>query len=251
MYSIDRTECRATSVSTNSENQGNSGETKLGLSIYVEYRASNEELDKFDSKLRPALYEGAANDAQQDFTGHLPNPKFKLAKPICWPYVGSGYSAVIHPQFDINDEIQIDDVKLDKFQFTIEDEGIVVIKHRIYLHPTLEQVGPLCALEKHDLILSLIPPKVQPRSDEPGEESPQQDLLASNDEADKPVDVLYDKAVAAVRATANPTPSALQTELKISFNEAAVYLSRMADEGVIEKDEATGECLVVESDAAA
>lgn len=250
MYELERTEIRATSVSTNSENMGESGETRLGLSIYIEYRASNEALDDFDPKLRPALYESAANDAQQDFTGHLPNPKFKFAKPICWPYVGAGYTAIIHPQFDVNDEIEIDDVKIDKFQFTIEDEGVVVIKHRLYFHPTLEQVGPLCSLEKHDLTLSLIAPKIAPRAEaDDEEESPQQDMLDSANDEPKSAetDVLYRKAVAVVRATKNPDSQALMTELRCSINDAARMLQRMIDDGVIRLE---GNSYVVVEEAA-
>ena len=251
MFELSEAVVNCTSASTNSEKQGDD-ETRLGMSLYFEFQGSNEFLDRFDPKLRPALYERAANDAQEDLTGHLPKRKFALASPLEWPYVGLGYSAIIHADLDFSDSIEIEDCKVDKFKFTIKDEGATGFKFRVYFHPDLDQVGPLCALEKHELTLSLTPPAVQPVSDSAKkEESPQQDLLASNDDDDKPVDVLYDKAVAAVRATANPTPSALQTELKISFNDAAVYLSRMADEGVIEKDEATGEYVVAESDAAA
>lgn len=234
MFELSQTVCKCTSVSTNAENMGNSGETKLGMSIYVEFLASNEMLDKFDPKLRPALYERAANDSQEDLTGHLPTPKFKLAKPIAWPYIGAGYGVAIHPEFEINEPFDIEDVKVDKIQFTIQDEGVCSYKMRLYLHPDLEQVGPLCALEKHEIKLTLVPPKVSETAPQQEEESPQRDMLS--DEPEKPQSALYTRAAAAVRATNNPTVSALQTEFKISLNEALELLMELEENGVIEKD---------------
>ncbi len=254
MFALEKVEVKCTSASTNSENQGQSEDTRLGLSLYVEYQGSNEFLDMFDAKLRPALYERAANDSQEDLTGHLPTPKFKLEKPIAWPLVCLGYTAIIHPEFSVNDEIEIEDCKVDKFHFTMQNDGVVGFKFRIYLHPDLDIVGPLAALEKHELQLSLIPPKVVPsaESETVDEESPQRDMLDEEDDSDpmqREVDVLYPRAVAAVRATGNPSATALQLELKTDFNHAALLLSRMFDEGVIENDPETGEYVVCEEQA--
>lgn len=251
MFEMNSVAVRCTSVSTNSENQGNSGETKLGMSIYVEFLASNEELDKFDAALRPAFYKAAANGQQEDLTGHLPLPKFKLAKPICWPYVGAGYGATIHPEFDVNEPFEIEDVKVDKFQFAINDEGIVGYKFRLYFHPHLDDVGPLCALERHEIKLTLTPPAVSQSVQEPEEQSPQDELFGDNGESSAETDVLYKRACAAVIATGNPTASALQTELKIGFNHAAQLLAQMEADGVIFKDDDSGEWVVNESNAAA
>lgn len=258
MFELQRTEVKCTSTSTNSENMGGGDETRLGISLYIEFQGSNEYLDQFDPKLRPALYERAGDDAQEDLTGHLPALKFKLDKPLHWPYIGQGYTAVIHPEFDVNEELQLKDCKLDKFQFALHGDGVVGYKFRVYANPNLDDVGPLCALEKHTLQLSLIPPSVAPvdeRVDEQAEPSPQADLLdAPAQEAapaveDKPrkakakpvlltdeereIDVLYPRALAAVRATGNPSANALQLELKTTFNHALRLLARMADEGVI------------------
>jgi hypothetical protein len=250
MFDMNQLECHVNSVSTNSENMGAGGETKLGMSIYVEFLGTNELLDKFDTKLRPALYEKAANDAQEDLTNHLPALKFKLSKPLCWPYVGSGYTAGIQTVLDLAEAINLEDCKVDKFQFAVQDEGRVGYKLRLYVHPTLEQVGPLCALEKHDIKLTLTPPKIseqQPPA-ESEEPSAQGDLLdtAPPETGD---DVLYPRAVAALRATGNPTASALQAELKIGFNHAAQLLSRMFDDGIIAKND-DGEYFVVAEAAA-
>jgi DNA translocase FtsK/SpoIIIE-like protein len=250
MFSLEEVVCKCTSASTNSENQGDE-ETRLGMSLYFEFQGSNEFLDRFDPKLRPSLYEGAANDAQQDFTGHLPKRKFALASPLEWPYVGLGYSATIHADLEFSDAIEIEDCKVDKFKFTINDEGATGFKFRVYFHPDLDLVGPLCALEKHELTLSLTPPDVQPVPEsQKAEESPQGDLLADDIDGSAETLAIYNKAIAVVRATGNPTTSALQTELKISFNDAAVILSRLLDDGVIEKGDRDGEYVVVESAAA-
>ncbi len=249
MYSLNKTECTITSVSTNPENMGSGGETRTGMSIYFEYLSSNEALDMFDPKLRPALYESAAQGQQDDLTGFMPMPKFKLEKPLCWPYKGAGYSAEIHPDLDLGEALTIRDVQLDKFQFSIQDEGRVGFKARMYLHPATELIGPLCELAKHTVQLTLVPPAVQPSNAEPEEESPQGDLLDSANDCGE-IDVLYPKAVAAVRATKNPDVNALQLELKTDFNHAATLLARMLDDGVIEVA-ATGGYVVVEEDAAA
>lgn len=239
MFEVSEVDCRVTSVSTNPENMGNSDETKLGMSIYVEYLASNDELDKFDPELRPALYKPAIS-GQEDLTGHLPSPRFKFDKPLCWPLKSPGYRAVVPADLDFSEEMVLQDVQVDKFQFSIQDEGRVGIKFRMYLHPNTEQVGPLCELQKHDITLSLIAPKVSETGGAPAEESPQGDLLADDDEKapapQKPgkVDVLYDAAVA--RVLAGCEPSALHIELKLGPVEAAEYLLRMEADGVIAKE---------------
>lgn len=253
MFEIQKIEVTCTSASTNSENQGSGGDTKLGMSMYVEFLGNNEMLDKFDPKLRPSLYESAGNGQQQDLTGHLPTLKFKLDKPICWPYVGLGYGALLHTEFDVNEPFIIEDCKVDKFQFSLKDDAVVGFKFRIYFHPGLEDVGPLCALEKHKVTLTLTPPDVvdQPEPEEQSEESPQGDLLADADDESSEVDVMYPRAVASVRATGNPTASSLQNELRIGFVHAAKLLARMEEEGVIHKDEEAGEYVVVAAEAAA
>ena len=257
MLNLEKIECECTSASTNAENMGGGDDTRLGMSMYVTFLASNELLDKLDSKLRPALYERAANDSQEDLTGHLPQPKFKGLESIKWPYVGEGYQAIIHAALDANEDRVIEDCKVDKILFSPKADGAVAFKLRLYFHPGLDEVGPLAALEKHHITLSLEPPAVnQVDAVEPEEESPQQDLLAQNDESptaehDAEVDVLYPRAVAAVRSTGNPTLSAIQTELKIGPNHAALLLARMESEGVIEQDEESGEYIVVAEDDAA
>lgn len=239
MYEMNEVECRASSVSNNTENMGAGGETRTGISIYVEYQASNEVLDQFDAKLRPALYESAAS-GQEDMTGYLPQPKFKFDKPLAWPYEGAGWSAVIHSGLDASEDLALKDVKVDKFSFAIGEEGVVGIKHRLYVHPSShEQAGRLLALEKHDITLSLSPPPVQEfAAGATANDDPTSDMFEAAGDDDGAEDtpthsVLYHRAVAAVRATGNPTTSALQQELKIDFNEALALLMEMEQHGVI------------------
>ncbi len=95
--------------------------------------------------------------------------------------------------------------------------------------------------------MTLTPPSVVDAPEEEytaQEESPQADLLDAASSEDAQFDILYDRAVAAVRTTENPTASGLQLELRIEFNHAALLLARMEDEGVIENDQETGEYVV-------
>lgn len=258
MFEPSKIEVRCVSASTNSENQGQSEDTRLGMSMYFEFQAANEMLDKFDPRLRTALYEPAIS-GQTDLTGHLPKLKFSFEKPLCWPYVGLGYNAVIHPEFDVNDEFEIEDCKIDKFQFSLKEDGVVGIKFRVYFHPDLDAVGPLCALEKHTVTLSLTPPDVVPVDDEP-DASPQDELFGEaldvelvhevpdddapiDPEADDPT---YREAVQLVLAQKAPRADHLRRRLKITLSLAEEYLDRMEQEGIVSAADHSGQRVVVE-----
>lgn len=158
MFELEKMLVRCTSASTNSENKGKSDDTRLGMSMYFEFQGSNELLDKFDNRLRSALYTRASNDQQEDMMGHLPDLKFKGLKPLDWPYLGSGYGVVIHPDLAFSETIELEECKLDKFQFTFRDEGVTGFRFRIYFHPELGDVGKLAALEKHEVTITLTAP---------------------------------------------------------------------------------------------
>lgn len=267
MFEPSKIEVRCVSASTNSENQGQSEDTRLGMSMYFEFQAANEMLDKFDPRLRTALYEPAIS-GQTDLTGHLPKLKFSFEKPLCWPYVGLGYNAVIHPEFDVNDGFEIEDCKVDKFQFSLKEDGVVGIKFRIYFHPDLDAVGPLCALEKHTVTLSLFAPEVAPvpEHDEP---EPQAEMFSGDEaecddqagEIDKDAaqaglaaladdDTTYAEAVMLVQAQKAPRADYIRRKLKITASLAEEYLQRMEDEGIVTAADHSGQRTVIEMEPA-
>lgn len=252
MFELEKMQVKCTSASTNSENMGKSDNTRLGMSMYFEFQGSNELLNMFDTRLRTAMYERAADDQQDDITGHLPALKFKgIKEPLKWPYIGSGYKGVVHAELEFSETLEMEDCKLDNFTLMFRDDAVVGYKLRAYFHPKLEEVGKFAAMEKHEVTLSLTPPKASESSaSQPAEESPQGDMLNDAPLPQDEVEILYPRAVAAVRATGNPTTSALKAELGIEFNQAAVMLSRMADEGVIAKGD-DGEYHIVEAEDAA
>jgi hypothetical protein len=159
MFELDSAEVKCISASTNAENKGKSEDTRLGMSLYFEFLATNDFLDKFDPKLRQALYNKAAGGKQEDLTGHTPERKFPITK-IEWPYTGDGYEATIHAELNFGKELELQECKVDKFTFTFRDGAAVGYKFRIYCHPELDDVGKLAAMEKHTVRLTLTPPAV-------------------------------------------------------------------------------------------
>lgn len=250
MFDLHEVDVKITSTSTNAEKMGQTENTRLGMSVYFEVIASNEWLDKFDVQLRPALYQGAADGRQEDLTGHLVRPKFPFSAPLQWPLEGSGYTTIFHTNMEFNKPREIKDCKVDKFSFDIRKDGNVLYKFRIYFNPENKAlVGVLAALQTHKVCVSLQPPEPSVEGEGGGAQSSeaadpndtQDDLLSSTENSERPIDVLYDKAVSIVRAGCEP--SSLHVELKISAVTAAGYISRMLDDGVLEEVE--GEYVVV------
>jgi hypothetical protein len=253
MFQCQKQLSTITSVNLRNELHGDEhvGAVDIGITMSV----PNSMLEMFNPDLVSTFYRGPVS-GQIEIDGRLPDLKFAdLAMPMKWSYVGAGYEVAL--DYGMNEDKQLTFIKcqVDKFKFDMKPGGQVDLSLRIIAHPKAEDVGELYELLGDEVDLTLIPPQ-------PGTETdPQQTDLLDGDEAteaaaepkakgkkgkaDAPVDALYKKAVAVVRATQNPDANAIALELKTDFNHAATLLARMLDEGVIEQDDA-GQYVVAE-----
>lgn len=240
----------STITSVNLRNELHGDEHVGAVDIGITMSVPNTLLDMFNADLVGTFYRGPSS-GQIEIDGRLPDLKFPdLAMPVKWGYVGAGYDVELG--YGMNEDKQLNFIKcqVDKFKFDMKEGGQVDIALRIIAHPKAEDVGELYELLGDEVDLTLVPPRPVTET-----EPQQEELLDTTDKAEpkpkgkkekaEPVDALYKKAVAVVRATGNPDANALQLELKTDFNHAATMLARMLDEGVIAQQEG-GEYVVAE-----
>lgn len=260
MFKNEKITVKCVATSKNTENLGGGGDTRMGVSMFFEWNTKNVALDMLSTKLRPSFYERAANDSQEDIEDFLPSPKFQQEKPFHFPFIGQGYKLLLHKELSFSKEYAIGDCKIEDFYILFKADGVVTIKWRTYAYPDEVDAGSLLALEKHDVVISLIPPASDYIAPEPVKKGKgKKAAQAANDGqgdlvtaaalgemkeavSDAPVDPMYIKAVASVRATKNPNTQALMTELRLSINDAARYIMRMQEEGIIRLED---DCYVV------
>lgn len=253
MFELDHVTVKCTATSKNTENLGGGGgKTRMGVSMFFEWNTKNEALDMLNEKLRPSFYERAANDAQEDLTGHLPSPKFPQEKPFPWPYVGQGFTFHAHKELSFSKDYEIGDCKIEDFSILFKADGVVTIKWRTYCYPTEADSGSLLAMEKHDVVISLIAPasdyvapapiKKQKKGDKKNKEAPAANESQGELIVDEVFEALYTKGVAEMRTTKNPNSQALMMALHCTVNDAARIIMRAEQEGVIKLED---ECYVV------
>lgn len=237
MFELQKQKVRLKTMNTRTEKHGEDDEPATDL--YFSVTIDNSALDMFQGDLKSSFYKQstAPQGALIEDLRALRLPDLKM--PLTWKYEGVGYKTIFHYGMNSDKEIKLFDNEVLDFKFEFKDGGSVKIDWRIIAHPEKEEVAEFYDLMGSEIELTLIAPT--PEEIQKLKESPQKDLIADDDEedeekSDKPKSALYHRAVAAVKATKNPTDSALQTEFKISLNEALQLLMEMEESGVIEKD---------------
>jgi hypothetical protein len=250
MFELQKQKVRFKSMNTRTEKHGEEDEPATDL--YFSVTIDNAALDMFQPDLKSSLYKqnAAPQGALIEDLRSLRLPDLKM--PLVWKYKGIGYKSIFHYGMNNDKEVNLFDNEVLDFKFDCKDGGSVLIDFRIIAHPEKEEVAEFYDLMGSEIELTLI----APTPDEVQKATPQTDMLDEgnsesddDDSATAGTSVLYPRAVASVRSTKNPTVSALQTEFKITMNEALELLMEMEEHGVIEKD--GDEYVVIDEDAAA
>ena len=118
---------------------------------------SNEVLTYFDGFLKSALYK--RDPVQEDMdTSHLPTIKFRELGPLKWEYLGLGYELVVHFGATGKGDIKQLECQVDKFKFTLQDGGSVIVEFRVIVHPGEKDAGKLYSMTGQQVEITLTPP---------------------------------------------------------------------------------------------
>lgn len=167
MFEVKKLVVKVSSVSTNQEKVGDSGELKLGMTMHFSFMGENTLLDRFEPGLLEAHYMGAADGRQSDLMNHLPQRRFQSFDTIPLLYVGLGYTAAISNELELTKPIKIKGVKVHKLKAVLQTEGKVKFEGAIYFTPAIIDVGPLSNLQQKEMVLTLTAPKVSVEGGEP------------------------------------------------------------------------------------
>jgi hypothetical protein len=251
MFRMDKQRLKLCNVNCKPEIHGEEHVTATYLTL--EAKVSNTVFDQFDPKLRPSLFQKAADNTQEELIdGHLPELKFPMLGPLTYGWEGAGYKSTIEYGATGND-IVLPMSNLDNFRFELADGGTVTMKFRIVCKTDALNNGRLIDMQQQEITLSLEPPSAEEQLKQQqdaekaggGKSSGDDNTGDLNLEGDG-ADPLYEQAKKLVADSGKASISFVQKELRIGYNRAARLIEEMEKAGVVSAMDAEGKRTVLE-----
>jgi hypothetical protein len=143
------------------------GRTASDLKLVV--KGGNDLLDKLSPHLRGSFYQ-----ADVDKQGVLvPHALTKLTHPLlaadnlAYDLKCAGYAVTIDHAGNEESAIALESCEVNDFRLNLEEGGTVAITMRVQFHPTPGQLDPLSDKLQQEVIVTMTPPKVPPKAQEP------------------------------------------------------------------------------------
>lgn len=184
--SFDKQPARLVNFNPRAEKHG--PERKPAGDVFLSLVVDRSVLAAFDPVLPDLLFlthsEARANPDEVEAL----EPRLPFLQPLRWDQKYPGYGIAITFGLELLPPIDLVEMQLSDFVIEAQKGGTARLALRASGHPTTEQSGELCALIQQDVIVSLIPPKVEAVAHE-ADAAPQGELLAEevpeNDPAQK------------------------------------------------------------------
>jgi hypothetical protein len=160
MFEFDEITCKLSSVNARAEKHGE--ERHPAFDLKIEAMVSSDYLIHFDPELRQMLYKQTDNpDLIERIGNEAPLTKLRFPKmsAINWDWECPGYHMKFHYGVSGAGDIELEDVKLDKFSFDCQEGGAVGLTFRAICHPESNDVGRLCEFIQEKVQISLVSPE--------------------------------------------------------------------------------------------
>lgn len=246
-FDLNKDLVRIVNVNARAEKHGD--EAILACDIKCEARMANAVLSKFSPTLKSCLYEKDPG-AQEDMINpdHAPKLRNPAMGPINWNLELPNVQFRVHHGESEEDDIVFSDAKANKFSFTCQEGGTVIVGFRVQIHPGEEDAAKLLMLLDKSVKVSMInelgddDTEGHGEGDSAGAERPDNivDLFKGTDSTGQQEtagsdggDPLYDQAVTLVLASRRASISAVQRELRVGYNRAARLLEQMEQNGIV------------------
>jgi hypothetical protein len=173
MFQLTDHKAKLTNVNPRAEMHGD--QPKPAFDLMIEAACPNTVLNSFHPELRAMLYKTNENpDLADQVTDSDGQTSLRLPKlgSLKWDQEYAGYAVTVDYGMGGDSNIVLSDVKVDKFKFTAQEGGTVIVCCRIIAHPDEKVIGPLCNFIQRDIVLSITPPEPSTVQELFGEEPP-------------------------------------------------------------------------------
>lgn len=162
MFEFSKLQVRIKSVKTSTKKDKKApADRLLGVTLECSLSSTNELLDRIDPGLCAKLYQQdpEKSDLLESLSERQPWARKLGTVPMRW--YGMGYTMKIQSELAFVKQHVIKDVKVNKISLDLKDDGTVAYSFNLFLRTEDdEEAGKLCHLQKSDVSLSLVPPKV-------------------------------------------------------------------------------------------
>lgn len=170
MFNLNNQRAKLSSVNPRAELHGEDPKTAVDIKFVVVME--NTVLDSFDKHLRPALFEFAHDDYEEDLADqgtdrgddYRPVLRFPSLGKFPWDYKGAGYRLIIAQGFSGDEDLILIKTEIDKFKLQLKQGGSCEVEFRVIAHPNQADMGALCELIQHDVDITLEPPSAEDRA---------------------------------------------------------------------------------------
>jgi len=141
----------------NARNERHGDESVLAVDLRLQARLSNDALSMFSPTLKSSFYhkdDSVQGDLVKD-KNHLPNLKNPKLGPVKWD--GSWEHQLLRVLHKVRkeDDIVLDDCKVAKMAFDMQEGGTVFINFRVQAHPDEKDTARLLQLLGQEVHMSL------------------------------------------------------------------------------------------------
>lgn len=163
---------KLSNVNARSEKHGNEHKTVYDVAIIGAF--PNSSLNMFDRELRDFLYKVPSSPdlIEAEEPEQLTEPRFPLLKSLKFEKAWKGYAVTFGYGIGGDSDIVCEDCTIDKFSFSPQNGGTVIIGYRIIVSTIKpEHVGLLCEKIQQDVELTVAAPEPTTVHELFGEES--------------------------------------------------------------------------------
>lgn len=158
MFELDQ-EVKLISVNARAEIHGE--ERKPAFDLKFEAQCPSSALIAFHPNLRSMLYKAPDNPdlAEQGGDDAETECRFPQIKSIKFDHECEGYHLTIDYGMGGKSAVKLGECTVDKFTFTPQNGGTVLISFRVIAHPEVKDVGKICELIQQDVGIVLRAPE--------------------------------------------------------------------------------------------
>lgn len=164
-FELKETTVLLSNVNNRAEKHGD--KTRPATDLMFLLTTNNEALKFFDTQLLEAFYKAAEKADAPDLVDQadpaaLTALKFPRLDPVLdWDQELTGYQVRVAHGIGGKSDIVLEDCKVDKFKFTLQQGGTVIIAFRVIAHPEEDANGKLDHKIQTEVEIDLIPPEPQ------------------------------------------------------------------------------------------
>ncbi|MGO4326768.1 hypothetical protein AB4Z48_18235 [Cupriavidus sp. 2TAF22] len=141
----------------NTRNEKHGDDNVLGVDLKLQARVSNDLLAQFSPTLKASFYhkEESVQGSLVTDAGYLPNLKNPALGTVKWDGNWEHQKLTILSGVRAEDDIELDDAKVNKLSFDFQEGGTVFINFRVQAHPDETTTARILQLLGQEVHMSL------------------------------------------------------------------------------------------------